>query len=122
MLEMVARLRLARSVTTIAGLVIAAAIGIRVDHLSGFGSSSATEAAEPTDASPADDPANPSPVDLVLTADEQRAVTVNQQSDSLALVDLTTGVVLSEAACGNRPSHLALTPDGGSVLATAADS
>src|SRR5688500_15000039 len=101
MMELAARLRRARSVMMVAGLVIAAVIGLRVDDLSGFGSVRATEAAEPTlaadaaepaDAPPGDDQPNPSPVDLVLTADEERAVTVNQQSNSLALVDLNTGV------------------------------
>jgi DNA-binding beta-propeller fold protein YncE len=122
MIEMVARLRPARSAMMVATLVMAAAIGIRVAPLSEFGSVRATEAAEPMDAAPGEDQPNPSPVDLVLTPDEERAVTVNQQSDSLALVDLTTGVVLSKAACGEHPSHLVLTPDGGSVLATAAGS
>ena len=58
----------------------------------------------------------------MLTPDGKLAITVNQQTDSLSLVDLTAGVVLSEADCGERPTHLVLMPDGGSVLATAADS
>jgi DNA-binding beta-propeller fold protein YncE len=122
MLKIVAGPRAGRAVMTVAGLVIAAVIGTNVVPLSRIESINTTEAAEPTDRLPAEDQPNPSPVDLVLTPDEDRAVTVNQQSDSLALVDLTTGVVLSETACGERPSHLVLTPDGGSVLATAADS
>jgi len=57
-----------------------------------------------------------SPIDLVLTPDESRLVTANQ---SLSLVDLASGRVLAEAPCGDRPSNLAITPDGRHVLATA---
>jgi DNA-binding beta-propeller fold protein YncE len=58
-------------------------------------------------------------VDLVLTADETRIVTVNQVSNSITLVDLATGQVVAEAACGDRPTSAAVTPDGKRVLATA---
>jgi len=122
MIELAARRRFVRSALTIVVFVITAAIGIRFDHLSEIGSLHATEAADRADSSPAENGHDPSPVDLVLTPDETRAVTVNQQSGSLSLVDLTGGVVLSESACGERPGHLVLTPDGGSVLVTAADS
>jgi DNA-binding beta-propeller fold protein YncE len=60
-----------------------------------------------------------SPVDLVLTPDESRVVTANQSANSLSLVEVATGRVLAEAPCGNRPSNLAITPDGKRVLATA---
>jgi YVTN family beta-propeller protein len=60
-----------------------------------------------------------SPVDLVLTPDETRLVIANQTSSSLSLVDLASGRVLAEAPCGDRPSNLAITPDGKRVLATA---
>lgn len=60
-----------------------------------------------------------SPVDLVLTTDESRAVIANQTANSISLIDLTSGKVLSEAPCGERPSNVALTPDGRQVLATA---
>jgi YVTN family beta-propeller protein len=53
-----------------------------------------------------------SPVDLVLCADETRLLTVNQISNSVSLVDVAVGKVLSEAPVGQRPSGLALTPDG----------
>ena len=103
----------------LAGFAAAAAIGA---SLAGLGAPRTSGAAEPVGAPPAGEEPHPSPVDLILTPDEQRAVTVNQQTHSLALVDLTAGIVLAEAGCGERPSHLTLTPDGASVLVTAADS
>lgn len=121
MLELAAKRHPPRSVSLLAGLGVAAAIGINLD-LAGFESQPGTEAAEPAGTPAADDGPNPSPVDLILTPDEQRAVTVNQQTHSLALVDLASGAVLAEADCGERPSHLTLEPSGESVLATAADS
>lgn len=60
-----------------------------------------------------------SPVDLVLTPDELRVVTANQSANSLSLIDLASGRVLAEARCGDRPSSLAIAPDGKHVLATA---
>jgi YVTN family beta-propeller protein len=59
-----------------------------------------------------------SPVDLVLTADEQWLLTANQTSDSVSLVRTDTGEVVAEAPCGRRPSALALCPDGRRVLVT----
>jgi len=51
-----------------------------------------------------DAPARPSvdssPVDLVLTADESRAITANQTANTICLVDLASGTILSEAPCG----------------------
>ena len=121
MIETAARLRSARTVTAITRFVLAAVLGISADHLAPIRSVWAADYIV-TGASVADDQPDPSPVDLVLTPDELRAVTANQQSGSLSLVDLTKGVVLANVACGERPSHLALAPDGESVLATAADS
>src|SRR3954470_21532948 len=65
-------------------------------------------------------PLDYSPVDLVLTSDESRAVTANQTANSIALVDLANGKILSEAPCGDRPTNVAITPDGRRILATAA--
>ena len=56
------------------------------------------------------------PVDLILTADEQWLLTVNQTSNSVSLVRTATGEVASEVAVGERPSALALTPDEKHVL------
>lgn len=74
--------------------------------------------------SPASDPptqnaVDSSPVDFILTADESRAVTVNQTANSISLVDMMGGKILSEVPCGDRPSHVAITADGKRVLATA---
>jgi len=57
-----------------------------------------------------------SPVDVVLTADERYAVTANQTSNSLSLVDVTAGRVVAEAACGEHPTSLAMLPGGRRVL------
>ncbi|MBN8624402.1 MAG: beta-propeller fold lactonase family protein [Planctomycetes bacterium] len=56
------------------------------------------------------------PVDLVLTPDERRLITANQRSNSLSLIDVEAGKVLSEVACGENPTALALTPDGRTLL------
>lgn len=57
-----------------------------------------------------------SPVDLALSADEKWLFSVNQTSGTLSLVQTETGRVVAEVACGQRPSALALTPDGKRVL------
>jgi DNA-binding beta-propeller fold protein YncE len=69
--------------------------------------------------SPAPATVDSSPVDFVLNADESRAVTVNQTANSISLVDMASGTILSEIPCGDRPSNVALSPDGRRVLATA---
>jgi DNA-binding beta-propeller fold protein YncE/mono/diheme cytochrome c family protein len=79
-------------------------------------------AADKPDAVSAEHSPDLSPVDLVLTADETRAIVVNQTANSIMLVDLVNDRVLSTAACGERPSNLAITPDSRFVLATAMDS
>jgi DNA-binding beta-propeller fold protein YncE len=58
-------------------------------------------------------------VDLALTSDETRIVTVNQAANSITLVDLATGRIVAEAPCGDQPSNLAIAPDGKRILATA---
>jgi YVTN family beta-propeller protein len=50
-------------------------------------------------------------VDLVLTADEQRLLTINQTAGTVSLVDVAAGRVLGEVPVGRRPSAIALTPD-----------
>ncbi len=49
-----------------------------------------------------------SPVDLALLPDEQLLVCANQTGDSLSLIDVVTGKVLDEVACGHRPSAVAV--------------
>lgn len=60
-----------------------------------------------------------SPVDLVLTQDETRALTVNQTANSVSLLDLASGRMLSEVPCGDRPTNVAVVPGGRRALATA---
>jgi YVTN family beta-propeller protein len=57
-----------------------------------------------------------SPVDLVLTPDEEWLLTANQGSDTVSLVHVATGQVRAEVPCGQRPAALALTPGGHKVL------
>jgi YVTN family beta-propeller protein len=59
-----------------------------------------------------------SPVDLVLTPDGAGILTVNQTSGTVSLLRTATGQIVAEAAVGERPSALALTPDAGRVLVT----
>lgn len=59
-----------------------------------------------------------SPVDLVLTPDGKWLLTANQTSSTVSLVNIKSGKVVAEVACGKRPSGLALTPDGRRVLVT----
>ena len=59
-----------------------------------------------------------SPVDLVLLRGEQLAVTANETTDTLSLVDLKSGTVADEVACGQHPRHLQLCRDGSSVAVT----
>jgi YVTN family beta-propeller protein len=67
-------------------------------------------------APPATDEPDRSPVDLVLTADEQFLLTANQSAGTVSLVRVADGRVTAEAPVGERPSAVALTPDGGTVL------
>jgi DNA-binding beta-propeller fold protein YncE len=57
-----------------------------------------------------------SPVDLLLTRDEQHLLAINQHSDSLTLVRLSDGSVVCDVPCGKQPAGLAVTPDGQQVL------
>jgi YVTN family beta-propeller protein len=72
------------------------------------------EAAAP----PVRGPVDRSPVDLLLTPDEKYLITVNLTSDTVSLVDLAGAGVCSEVAVGHRPSALAMTRDGRTVLVT----
>jgi cytochrome c peroxidase len=53
-----------------------------------------------------------SPVDVVVLGNSQRALTANQTSDSVSLLDLAEGKVLAEQTCGRKPAALACSPDG----------
>ena len=68
---------------------------------------------------PAKEPgADRSPVDLILSPDGSWMATVNQTSSSVSLVDIASGKVLAETACGKRPAAIALTPDNSQLLVT----
>lgn len=60
-----------------------------------------------------------SPVDLVVGADESWLVTVNQTSNSLSLIRATDGQVLDEVSIGRRPSAIAASANGRTLLVTA---
>lgn len=60
-----------------------------------------------------------SPADVVLTPDEKYLLTANQTAGTVSLVDVAAGRVLSEVACGDRPTEVELCPDGTTVLASA---
>lgn len=60
-----------------------------------------------------------SPVDLLLSRDETQIYTANQQAGTVSQVDLASGKVLAEVECGKRPSALAMTVDGRTLLASA---
>lgn len=53
-----------------------------------------------------------SPVDLALLPGGRYALTANQGSDSVSLVDLDLGRLVAEAPCGRKPSAVACSPDG----------
>src|SRR5687767_6707527 len=65
---------------------------------------------------------DPSPVDVLLTPDESRLLVLNQGTGELALVDASAGKVLDTAACGVRPSAVALSADGSLALVAATNS
>lgn len=53
-----------------------------------------------------------SPTDLALSRDGKWAVTANATADSVSLIDLSSGTVISETPVGDHPFGVALTPDG----------
>jgi hypothetical protein len=53
-----------------------------------------------------------SPVDVAVLRGGRLAVTANQASGSLSLIDLRAGKVLAEAPCGRRPVAVAYSQDG----------
>ena len=90
---------------------------LAADKPRGSTSAYATEPLTNSDRPSAD--VNRSPVDFVLSPDESWMVVANQTSHTVSLVDMATGEVLDETACGHRPVALAIAPDGTHILATA---
>ncbi|HVS34147.1 MAG TPA: hypothetical protein VMS17_01115 [Gemmataceae bacterium] len=60
-----------------------------------------------------------SPIDLALLPGGRRALTANQTSDTISLVDLDAGKVLAERPCGRRPAAVACSADGRRAAAAA---
>ncbi|HMP18250.1 MAG TPA: YncE family protein, partial [Gemmatales bacterium] len=60
-----------------------------------------------------------SPVDCVLSPDEQYIYTVNQTSGTVSVVHLKSKAVLQEVEVDKRPTHAAITTDGKYLLVTA---
>jgi YVTN family beta-propeller protein len=65
------------------------------------------------------DQADRSPVDLVLTPDEQWILTANQTSNTVSLLRAADGEIADEVPCGRHPSAIVLTPDGRRALVSA---
>jgi DNA-binding beta-propeller fold protein YncE len=57
-----------------------------------------------------------SPVDLVLSPDGAWLATANQTSDSVSLVRVADGQVVSEVSVGRKPNAIVLHPDGEHLL------
>src|SRR5437763_681438 len=53
-----------------------------------------------------------SPVDVAVLPDGRHALTANQTSDSVSLIDLVEGKVLAEQTCGRQPAAVACARDG----------
>lgn len=60
-----------------------------------------------------------SPVDCILSHDEKWLFTANQTSGTISVVSLSANNVIQEISCGQRPTNLAITPNGKKLLASA---
>ena len=68
-------------------------------------------------ATPSDRPVvDRSPVDVVISPDQQWLVTANQTSHTVSLIDVASGKIADEVPCGQHPSALVFTFDGRQVL------
>lgn len=127
------RSRFRRAVWLVSGFVVLVAAALRperfeaaaveTDAALGTGSASETGAAVATpNVAPSSVVAtlprdvDRGPVDLVLLPGDERLVTANQSSDSLSLVDLTTGRVVHEQPCGDHPTALVFVPGTSQLL------
>ena len=59
-----------------------------------------------------DDSFDRSPVDLAITPDGRWLITANETSNSVSLVNVASGQLVDEMACGNHPADVEITPDG----------
>ncbi|MER5433223.1 beta-N-acetylglucosaminidase domain-containing protein [Streptomyces sp. NPDC002588] len=55
------------------------------------------------------------PGEVVVSADGRTAYAANQGSDTVSVIDVSSGTVTGTVAVGRVPSGLALTPDGGTL-------
>jgi YVTN family beta-propeller protein len=55
---------------------------------------------------------HPNPLDLAFLPDGNRVLTANHTSDTVSLVELSTGKILSEVPCAKKPVAVACSPDG----------
>ena len=63
-------------------------------------------------AAAADDSFDRSPVDLAITPDGRWLITANETSNSVSLVNVASGQLVDEIACGSHPADVEITPDG----------
>ncbi|TWU60557.1 Lactonase, 7-bladed beta-propeller [Rubripirellula tenax] len=61
-----------------------------------------------------------SPIDLVISADQQWIVTANETSGSLSLIRVTDRQVIDEIIVGDHPANVLGTPDGKHVVVSTA--
>ncbi len=59
-----------------------------------------------------DDSLDRSPVDLAVTPDGRWLITANETSNSVSLVNVASGQLVDEMACGSHPADVEITPDG----------
>ena len=57
-----------------------------------------------------------SPQEVAITPDGRHLVTANCVGNSVSLIDLTSGDVVQELPCGERPTAVTIAPDGETVL------
>jgi YVTN family beta-propeller protein len=70
-------------------------------------------AARPSPHAPATVPErHRSPADIAILPDGRRALTANHTTDTVSLVDLDSGKVLAEVACGRKPVAIVRSADG----------
>ena len=106
----------------ILGSVAALAVigGLAIGHrLAAKDEPTAVDAKSTTGQPPIGQPAanaDRSPVDLVLSPDGIWLVTANQSSSTASLVRAVDGKVLDEVAVGQRPTAVAICPDGRKIL------
>lgn len=91
-----------RLVLTLLAVAVACAIAV----------STATQAARPGDPPAAASETHRSPIALALSSDGSRLLAANQTAGSVSLVDAKSGKVLHEIATGDKPTGVALSPDG----------